>query len=220
LHPALIIAYFNTFVIIVNLLLHHNPYCLILTFGQAPSAATIMAFIVRRPFVITATLRQLPQVAKPTTRQFHQSTIKQTFFSSKPQQNAAFSKSRDAFRATFKRHYTPDASQAVKPDSSALRQRLLYGAGIFGGTIFAINMVFNRETRDDGGMPPFERSYLNDTFLHTGLGLGIIAVAARTLHMSGWSYRLMATNPWLVFGVGLAGSIGTMIGCQMTPPEK
>lgn len=99
-------------------------------------------------------------------------------------------------------------------------QRIIYGAGIFGGTLVAINLVFNRETREDGGMPPFERSYLNDTFMHTGLGLGIIAVAARTLHMSGWSYRLMATNPWVVMGVGLAGSIGTMMGCMATDPEK
>jgi hypothetical protein len=101
-----------------------------------------------------------------------------------------------------------------------LNRRLLYGAGLFGGTIFAINMVFNRETRDDGGMPPFEREYLNETFMHTGLGLGIIAVAARALHSSGWSYRIMATNPYLFIGVGLAASIGTCIGTRMIAPEK
>jgi len=97
---------------------------------------------------------------------------------------------------------------------------MLYGAGIFGGTIFAINMIFNRETREDGGMPPFEREFLNETFMHTGLGLGMIAVAARTLHRSGWSYRLMATNPWLVLGLGLGGSIAFCIGTRVTPPEN
>jgi growth hormone-inducible transmembrane protein len=97
---------------------------------------------------------------------------------------------------------------------------LLYGAGIFGGTIVAINLLFNRETREDGGMPPFERKYLNEVFLHTGLGIGIIGVAARALHMNGWSYRLMAANPWMVLGVGLVGSIGTMWGAMATPPEK
>jgi len=81
-------------------------------------------------------------------------------------------------------------------------------------------MVFNRETREDGGMPDFERSYLNDTFMHTGLGLGTIAIAARTLHMNGWSYRLMAMNPWLVVGVSLAGSIGSMIACRSTSPDN
>lgn len=69
-------------------------------------------------------------------------------------------------------------------------------------------------------MPPYERSYLNDTFLHMGLGIGIIGVAASALHRSGWSYRLMATNPWLVIGVGLTVSIGTMIGCRATDPSK
>jgi FtsH-binding integral membrane protein len=94
------------------------------------------------------------------------------------------------------------------------------GGAIVGGTVLAINLVFNRETRDDGGMPPYERAYLNDTFLHTGLGVGIIGVAATALHRSGWSYRLMTANPWLVMGVGLVASIGTMMGARMTPPEN
>lgn len=84
----------------------------------------------------------------------------------------------------------------------------------------ATNVLFNRETREDGGMPPFERSYLNETFLHTGLGIGIIGLAARTLHQSGWSYRLMAYNPWAVMGVSLVASIGTMYATFATPPEK
>ncbi|EME46929.1 hypothetical protein DOTSEDRAFT_70763 [Dothistroma septosporum NZE10] len=69
-------------------------------------------------------------------------------------------------------------------------------------------------------MPPYERSYLNETFLHTGLGIGIIGIAARALHVNGWSYRLMSANPWLVLGIGLVGSIGTMMGCHATPPEN
>lgn len=80
--------------------------------------------------------------------------------------------------------------------------------------------IFNRETREDGGMPIFERAYLNETFLHTGLGIGIIGVAASALHRSGWSYRLMATNPWLVAGLGLVGSIGSMYGCMAIHPDK
>ena len=99
-------------------------------------------------------------------------------------------------------------------------QRLLYGAAIVGGTILATNFVFNRETREDGAMPAFERSYLNETFMHTGLGIGIIGIAARALHMNGWSYRLMAANPWAVVGLGLVASMGTMFGTVYTPPEK
>ena len=101
-----------------------------------------------------------------------------------------------------------------------MRSRLLYGAGIFGGTVVAINLLFNRETREDGGMPPYERSYLNETFLHTGLGVGMIGVAASALHRSGWSYKLMATNPWIVIGGSLAVSVGSMMGCFATSPDK
>ena len=84
----------------------------------------------------------------------------------------------------------------------------------------AANLIFNRETREDGGMPQYEREYLNQTFLHTGLGVGIIGLAARTLHTSGWSYRLMNTNPWVVMIGGLAMSIGMMYGTFHTHPDK
>jgi FtsH-binding integral membrane protein len=107
-----------------------------------------------------------------------------------------------------------------RPDTSNLSQKLLYGAGILGGTIIATNLLFNRETREDGGMPPFERAYLNDTFLHTGLGIGIIGVAAQALHRSGWSYRLMLTNPWIVVGGSLVAGIGTMYACFVTDPDN
>lgn len=178
-----------------------------------------MAFILRRPYAITATIRQISNVAKPVTRQFHQDAFQRSTFASKSAKTSRISQSRDVFRATFKRHYTPQSVPGIANQGS-MRQRLLYGGAVLGGTIFAINMVFNRETREDGGMPLFERSYLNDTFMHTGLGLGIIAVAARTLHMNGWSYRLMAMNPWLVVGVSLAGSIGSMIATRSTSPDK
>lgn len=69
-------------------------------------------------------------------------------------------------------------------------------------------------------MPPFERAYLNETFMHTGLGVGMIGVVAKALHSSGWSYRLMSMNPWVVMGGGLVASIGTMIGCFATDPDK
>lgn len=110
--------------------------------------------------------------------------------------------------------------QVAGPDTGSMAQRLLYGAAIVGGTVVATNFMFNRETREDGGMPPYERAFLNETFMHTGLGVGIIGVAASALHRSGWSYRLMTTNPWVVMGVGLAASIGTMYGTFATSPDK
>jgi hypothetical protein len=177
-----------------------------------------MAFVLRRPFALTSALRQLPEASRPLIRSFHQAPPKPSTLLPKQQSSFILSKQQNAFRQSFKRNYTPPT--ATTTQSGDFTRRALYGAGIFGGTLVAINLIFNRETREDGGMPPFEREYLNDTFMHTGLGIGTIAVAATALHRSGWSFRLMSANPWLVFGVGLAGSIGTMIATRMTPPEK
>jgi hypothetical protein len=180
-----------------------------------------MAFLLRRPFAITATLRQAAPKSSSsfTIRAFHNTPLKQhphLFKSTTPAVSTTQNASR--FRQTFRRSYQQAAyNPAAQGD---LRQRLLYGAGIFGATLLGINLIFNRETREDGGMPPFERAYLNDTFMHTGLGVGMIGIAARALHMNGWSFRLMGANPWLVLGVGLVGSIGTMYGTMATNPSK
>ncbi|TKA82227.1 hypothetical protein B0A49_00412 [Cryomyces minteri] len=184
-----------------------------------------MAFILKRPFAVTAVLKQTPRASPSVFRAFHQQAplkaSPNTFFTPKASASVStLAKSRNVFQSTFRRSYQTQPSYNPVAQGGSATQRLLYGAGIFGGTLVAINLIFNRETREDGGMPPFERSYLNDTFLHTGLGIGIIAVAARALHSSGWSYRLMSANPWLVMGVGLAGSIGTMMGTFATPPEN
>jgi hypothetical protein len=153
-------------------------------------------------------------------RSFHNTPLKQQphFFKSKaPTLTTATNVSK--FQSTFRRSYQQAAFNNPLAQGDA-RQRLLYGAGIFGATLLGINLIFNRETREDGGMPPFERAYLNDTFMHTGLGVGMIGIAARALHMNGWSFRLMAANPWLVMGVGLVASIGTMYGTMATNPQK
>jgi len=179
-----------------------------------------MAFVLRRPFAVTQALKQLPSAPKIIFRNFH-STPKQNVFRGfeKPTQGSSrFASSRDLFQKTFRRYQSNTFQNPVQ--SGDFKQRLLYGAGIFGATLVAVNLIFNRETREDGGMPAFERKYLNETFMHTGLGIGIIAIAARALHQNGWSYRLMAASPWLVLGVGLVGSIGTMMACRATPPEK
>lgn len=186
-----------------------------------------MAFMLRRPFGLTAALRQTPSTTTTTTtaiRSLHHAAPKQhsLFKSVGPATQTVkhtLASSRNAFQQTFRRGYQQNAYNPVAAGGN-LTQRLMYGGAIFGGTLLAINLIFNRETREDGGMPPFERSYLNDTFLHTGLGVGVIGIAARALHMNGWSYRLMAANPWLVLGIGLVGSIGTMYGTYACPPQK
>ena len=97
------------------------------------------------------------------------------------------------------------------------RQIGLTVLGIAGGAV-AINMVFNRETRE--ALAPIEREHLNKTFQYTGAGLGVVALAAITMHRNGLSLRIMKANPWLVMGVSLAGSIGSMIGVFNTSPDK
>jgi len=182
-----------------------------------------MSFIFRRPFTVSATLKHF---GKPSAciRAFHSSPVKSSsnsFFTFRIATPASSNlvKSQAVFQNAFRRGYQTQSFQSPAA-SGNLTQKLLYGAVIVGGTIVATNMIFNRETREDGGMPPYEREYLNQTFLHTGLGVGIIGLAARTLHTSGWSYRLMATNPWLVVGVSLVASIGTMYGTFYTHPDK
>jgi hypothetical protein len=178
-----------------------------------------MSFILRRPFAVSAGLKQISK-SSTTARLFHNTPLKSNSFlisSTKPTPSNAL-RPKTVFQNAFRRSYTPP--QAYEVPTGNLTQKLLYGAALVGGTIVATNLIFNRETREDGGMPPFEREYLNQTFLHTGLGVGIIGVAASAMHRSGWSYRLMATNPWLVIGVSLAASIGTMYATFNTSPDK
>ena len=118
-----------------------------------------------------------------------------------------------------KRFFTTEPAIYARPSKTEAYKKLLYGAGIFGGTLIAINVLFNSEGRV-GGIPDFERQFLKETFTYTGLGVGMIGVAAKGLHNMGWSYRIMAANPWMVLGVGLVGSIGTMMGTLYTAPEN
>lgn len=179
-----------------------------------------MAFVLRRPMAITTCLKELPKAAQTTTRALHSSPKSSAFTSKSVTPVTAFAKSRNAFQQAFRRTYIQPSGQAVRPDTGSMAQKLLYGAAIVGGTVVATNFMFNRETREDGGMPPYERAFLNETFMHTGLGVGIIGVAASALHRSGWSYRLMTTNPWIVIGGGLVASLGTMYGTFATSPDK
>ena len=90
--------------------------------------------------------------------------------------------------------------------------------GTIAGTVVVVNGFLNRETRDS--LSPAERSYLNDAFKYTGGGLALTALAARSLFRSGVAFRIMSANPWLVLGVSLVGSIGTMMGVLATSPEN
>ncbi|KAI1768156.1 inhibitor of apoptosis-promoting Bax1-domain-containing protein [Hypoxylon sp. FL1150] len=183
----------------------------------------------------TITMRQgparlasrLPQLTKSSfrtvapTRSFHQSTPKSAnFFTSRTTVASTLLRSapKNAF-AQSSRTYMQQ-TQAPAADSASTVRRLLTGGAIFGGTLIGINALFNRETREDGGMPPHERQYLNSTFIHTGIGIGIIGLTARQMVQSGFVYRLMVTNPWAVAIGGLALSFGTMLGTRNIDPDN
>lgn len=177
-----------------------------------------MAFFMRRPFAIPTALRQVPKTVNNTTRFIHNSPLKPSQPKPSAGPSSVFAKSRQTFQNAFRRTYMQPTYNASQ--NGNLSQRLLYGAAIVGGTVLVTNLIFNRETREDGGMPAYERSFLNETFMHTGLGIGIIGIAARALHMNGWSFRLMSASPWAVMGLGLVASIGTMYGTLYTSPDK
>jgi growth hormone-inducible transmembrane protein len=133
------------------------------------------------------------------------SAFRSTFRQSKPLTSSLL-----ATPFVAKRFATHNA--VVRPGMGSAAQgvnwpRILGQIGIIGGTVVGLNLFFNRETRE-GGIPALEQEYLHETFKYVGAGLGITALAAKGLHNVGWSFRMMAMNPWLVLGGGLVLSIG------------
>nr|AFH75402.1 bax inhibitor [Polyporus umbellatus] len=129
---------------------------------------------------------------------------------------------RSPFSSNFSRQsrtFLTDAKPVVyRPTQSEAWKRYGLTAAAVAGTIVGVNTFLNRETRDS--LSPAERSYLHEAFQYTGGGLAITALAARALFRNGFAFRLMSANPWVVLGVSLVGSIGTMMGAIYTPPEN
>ncbi|EPS39936.1 hypothetical protein H072_6228 [Dactylellina haptotyla CBS 200.50] len=161
-----------------------------------------------RPRTFTAAFHSTKPVAAASSRPSIIATISKFSKSSNP----------------FARFQARNASFATEPavarqDQGGALSKGLYALAVFGGTAFAINFLFNRETRE-GPIPAYQREFLHETFMYTGLGVGMIGVAAKALHSVGWSYRLMAMNPWVFMGVSLVGGIGTMMATFACPPEN
>lgn len=97
-------------------------------------------------------------------------------------------------------------------------KKMAWTAAGVAGAVVAVEAIFNRDTREP--LSDAERSYLNSAFKYTGAGLTVTAIAARTMFTRGFTFRLMSANPWLVLGVSLVGSIGTMMGTYYTAPEN
>ncbi|KAK0735176.1 inhibitor of apoptosis-promoting Bax1-domain-containing protein [Lasiosphaeria miniovina] len=177
---------------------------------------------------------RLPQIVKTSTtspstaiRAFHNATPKNAFFTARTASLAARTNTKTSSSSNVlarvkgaARSYQQQAYADPAARRGELIRKLVVGGAIFGGTLVAVNVMFNRETREDGGMPLFERQYLNNTFLHTGLGVGIIGVSAYRMVTSGFVYRLMATNPWAIGIGGIALSIGSMIATRSIDPDN
>ncbi|KAI5810415.1 inhibitor of apoptosis-promoting Bax1-domain-containing protein [Pyronema omphalodes] len=118
-----------------------------------------------------------------------------------------------------KRFFTTESAIVRRPSKAEAYRKLAVSGAIFGGALVGINVLFNGEKRV-GGIPEFEQQFLKETFTYTGMGVGMIGLAAKALHNRGWSYRLMSMNPWMVMGAGLVASIGTMYGTLYTDPEN
>lgn len=84
--------------------------------------------------------------------------------------------------------------------------------------VVVLEGTLNRDTREP--LSAGERSYLNDSFKYTAGGLLVTAVTARQIFRSGFVFRLMSANPWMVLGVSLVGSISTMVATMYTPPDR
>lgn len=205
-------------------------------------AFTIMSFTItirQGPARIASRLPQFSQTAKsvfqqpsktsPITaiRALHQAAPKKIFPASRPALLASRKTVHGKFASSLvsrltgsSRTYYQQTAAPEAADQGSLLRKLLVGGAIFGGTLVAVNIVFNRETREDGGMPMYERKYLNSTFFHTGLGVGIIGLTAYQMVQSGFVYRIMVTNPWVVAIGGMALSFGSMLATRAIDPDK
>ncbi|KAN0134309.1 Inhibitor of apoptosis-promoting Bax1 domain containing protein [Lactarius tabidus] len=111
-----------------------------------------------------------------------------------------------------------DSAVVSRPPQAEAWKRYAVTAATVAGTIIGVEAFLNRDTRDS--LTTSEKSYLHDSFKYTGGGLVLTALAARGMFRAGLPFRIMAANPWLVLGVSLVGSIGSMMGVYYTSPEN
>jgi len=144
------------------------------------------------------------------------SFLRSNVFTNAPRKPAAFS---PGMWPKSSRTFMTDANAIVaRPTQQEAWKRYGVTALTVAGTVVVVNAFLNRDTRDS--LSAAEQSYLHDSFKYTGGGLVLTALAARTMFKSGIALRIMSANPWVVLGVGLVGSIGSMIGAMSTPPDR
>ncbi|KAH8110644.1 inhibitor of apoptosis-promoting Bax1-domain-containing protein [Phellopilus nigrolimitatus] len=119
---------------------------------------------------------------------------------------------------SFTRSISTESSVITRPSQADAWKRFGITAAAVAGTVVVVNAALNRETRD--ALSSAEKSYLNESFKYTGGGLTITALVARMMFKNGFALRVMSANPWVVLGVSLVGSIGSMMGVYYTAPEN
>ncbi|KAI0319050.1 inhibitor of apoptosis-promoting Bax1-domain-containing protein [Amylostereum chailletii] len=171
---------------------------------------------------IFAAVRPLarPSVARATPhcvsfRAFSNASRPNVLDALKKRQNAFFTFS---FKPGQSSRTITNSAVITRPTQQEAWKRYAVTAATVAGTVIAVQTFLNRETRDS--LSAYEQSYLHDSFKYTGGGLVLTALAARAMFKAGLPYRIMAANPWLVLGVSLVGSIGSMMGVFYTPPEN
>ncbi|PPQ90942.1 hypothetical protein CVT25_008253 [Psilocybe cyanescens] len=163
------------------------------------------------PTILSSTLRRAPTYG---SRNFSNGLVSiQQLFHRKPTSNMQIT--RPFLKGT--RSIVTERPM-LQQDTAFNWQRFAITAAGVAGAVVTLDAIFNRDTRDP--LTLAEKSLLNDSFKYTGGGLVLTALAARSLFRSGFAFRVMSANPWMVLGVSLVGSIGTMMGTMYTAPEN
>ncbi|KAK7063757.1 Bax inhibitor family protein [Favolaschia claudopus] len=166
-------------------------------------------------------LSSLRPVAGPAVGRAARSNIRHFSFNFRPNVLQTLEKQRvspNSIQSLASKFKLPHYSTIVETAKPISWQRIALIAGGVAATVVVLDSALNRETRES--LSAAERSLLNSSFAYTGVGLALTAAAARALFTSGVAYRIMAANPWVVFGASLAGGIGSIMGVLYTPPEK
>ncbi|KAI7953125.1 hypothetical protein MJO29_008756 [Puccinia striiformis f. sp. tritici] len=98
------------------------------------------------------------------------------------------------------------------------KQIFIASAGLVGSVVL-LDGFLNRDQRVEP-LSQAQKELLNSSFQHTGIGLAITSVLARYMFKNGLTMRMMAMNPLAVAGLGLVGSIGTMMCTLNTSPDN
>lgn len=176
------------------------------------------------PRLINTGLRVLPKapsVILPRPHNLQTQLIRSSplsTFSKAPRQSSSLLRETQVLSAFKRKSSTYTGDQAGAGQRWDYKRLAIAGATIAGAVVLTDGFL-NRDTRDSP-LSPGEKSLLNRTFQYTGAGLIVTALTARGLFRSGFAIRMMQSSPWLVLGVGLVGSIGSMMATFAIPYDN